>query len=203
MHVWQQPIEEAEQLISGLCPEGGVVCDPMCGSGTTLAAALKLGRQVIGADLDQDAVPLRKSDWPKSWRSWKEIPRPSANSCPTQNHANPMSNDEPTIPEARTTKAAHLPLSPMAIAPMTQPLRTREITRLRRLSAMSAGYPLFARCHRTFRFQPGRYPKSFASSCWRSRLQLAATWRSLHFQCWRHRPCDRQSPQDRLKVNLE
>jgi hypothetical protein len=60
LHKWQQPIEEAEQLISGLCPEGGIVCDPMCGSGTTLAAALKLGRQVIGADVDPEAVLITK-----------------------------------------------------------------------------------------------------------------------------------------------
>ena len=58
LHKWQQPIEEAEQLISGLCPEGGVVCDPMCGSGTTLAAAMKAGRQIIGADVDADAVHI-------------------------------------------------------------------------------------------------------------------------------------------------
>ena len=60
LHKWQQPIEEAEQLISGLCPDRGVVCDPMCGSGTTLAAALKLGCQVIGADVDEDAVRITK-----------------------------------------------------------------------------------------------------------------------------------------------
>ena len=60
LHKWQQPIEEAEQLIRGLCPEGGVVCDPMCGSGTTLAAALKLGRQIIGADVDADAVGITR-----------------------------------------------------------------------------------------------------------------------------------------------
>ncbi len=58
LHKWQQPIEEAVQLISGLCPEGGVVCDPMCGSGTTLVAALKLGRQIIGADMDPEAVRI-------------------------------------------------------------------------------------------------------------------------------------------------
>ncbi len=36
------------------------MCDPMCGSGTTLAAALKLGRQVIGDDMNQDAVRITK-----------------------------------------------------------------------------------------------------------------------------------------------
>lgn len=42
------------------CPESGVVCDPMCGSDTTLAAALKLRRQIIGADVDADAVEITK-----------------------------------------------------------------------------------------------------------------------------------------------
>lgn len=60
LHKWQQPIEEAEQLIRALCPQGGVVLDPMCGSGTSLAAALNLGCQVIGADIDPEAVQITK-----------------------------------------------------------------------------------------------------------------------------------------------
>ncbi len=34
------------------------MCDPMCGSGTTLVAALKLRRQIIGADMDPEAVRI-------------------------------------------------------------------------------------------------------------------------------------------------
>jgi ParB-like chromosome segregation protein Spo0J len=52
-HKWQQPIEEAKYFIERLCPIGGVVCDPMCGSGTSLIAAGQLGMQWKGFEIDQ------------------------------------------------------------------------------------------------------------------------------------------------------
>lgn len=51
-HVWEQPLTEAEYLIDKLCPQGGLVVDPYTGSGTTLAAAKKLGRRYLGCELD-------------------------------------------------------------------------------------------------------------------------------------------------------
>lgn len=51
---WEQPVDEAEFFISNLCPEHGVILDPMCGSGTTLVAAKNLGRQYIGIDQSQE-----------------------------------------------------------------------------------------------------------------------------------------------------
>ena len=38
------------------CPPGGLVLDPFCGSGTTVTAALKLGRRGIGIDLNPDYI---------------------------------------------------------------------------------------------------------------------------------------------------
>lgn len=40
------------------CPPGGIVLDCFCGSGTTLAAAIKAGRQFIGLDVRQSQVAL-------------------------------------------------------------------------------------------------------------------------------------------------
>lgn len=55
-HAWQQAVSEAEHFISALCPAGGIVCDPFCGSGTTLLAAKQYDLRWIGFDQDEDAV---------------------------------------------------------------------------------------------------------------------------------------------------
>lgn len=40
------------------CPENGVVLDPFCGTGTTMLAALRLGRKSIGIDLSQEYLRI-------------------------------------------------------------------------------------------------------------------------------------------------
>ncbi len=44
--------------IAAGCPEGGVVLDPFFGSGTTGAAALSLGRQYVGIELNLDFIRI-------------------------------------------------------------------------------------------------------------------------------------------------
>jgi site-specific DNA-methyltransferase (adenine-specific) len=55
-HPWQQAVGEAEHFIRHLCPRGGLVCDPMAGSGTTLVAAARLGRRYLGFEIDRDTA---------------------------------------------------------------------------------------------------------------------------------------------------
>jgi site-specific DNA-methyltransferase (adenine-specific) len=55
-HEWQQAESEAAYFIERLSPPGGLVVDPMCGSGTTLVAAKKLGRSYLGVDIDAEAL---------------------------------------------------------------------------------------------------------------------------------------------------
>lgn len=55
-HEWQQPEIHASHFMSYLSPEGGLICDPMTGSGTTCAAAKQLRRQWIGFESDRAAV---------------------------------------------------------------------------------------------------------------------------------------------------
>lgn len=43
-----------------LCPPGGTVLDPFCGSGTTLAVAQRLGRNSIGIDIRDSQVALSR-----------------------------------------------------------------------------------------------------------------------------------------------
>lgn len=49
-----------EPCIKAGCPLGGVVLDPFCGSGTTLAVAKRLGREGIGIELNPKYLPLIK-----------------------------------------------------------------------------------------------------------------------------------------------
>lgn len=56
----QKPMALLEVLVGACCPPGGVVLDPCCGSGTTLAAAVKLGRRAIGGDVSEKAVRIAR-----------------------------------------------------------------------------------------------------------------------------------------------
>lgn len=52
------PEKLARPIILGYCPFGGIVLDPFCGSGTTLAVAAKLGRKYQGIDRRQSQIDI-------------------------------------------------------------------------------------------------------------------------------------------------
>jgi|TARA_Y100000294_G_scaffold140391_1_gene134123 DNA modification methylase len=52
-HPAQFPLALAKRLIEALSDPGDFVFDPFLGSGTTVAAAIQLGRRVIGTELDK------------------------------------------------------------------------------------------------------------------------------------------------------
>ena len=56
----QKPVALLDRIIRSSCPEGGVVLDPFCGCGTTIAAAQALGRPWIGIDITHLAITLIK-----------------------------------------------------------------------------------------------------------------------------------------------
>lgn len=59
-HPSQYPVKLCTWAIKMLTPEGGVVVDPFCGSGTTLVAAHQLGRRFAGSDLVTSYLDIAK-----------------------------------------------------------------------------------------------------------------------------------------------
>ncbi|MET4232623.1 DNA modification methylase [Bradyrhizobium sp. LA6.10] len=52
LHPTQKPISILRPLIEAFCPQGGLVLDPFCGSGSTLVAAREAGRHAVGIELE-------------------------------------------------------------------------------------------------------------------------------------------------------
>ncbi len=52
----QKPLKLLERIVRASSLEGGRVIDPFCGSGTSLAAAAKLGRHFTGSDVGPLAI---------------------------------------------------------------------------------------------------------------------------------------------------
>ncbi len=63
----RKPYNIVNEIIKHLCPEKGIVYDPMMGSGTTLIEASKLDRSSIGTDIN----PLAYKISSVSLRSWE------------------------------------------------------------------------------------------------------------------------------------
>jgi len=57
----QKPVQLLQRIIKIYTNEGDLVLDPFCGSGTTLVAALTLGRRAIGIDISDEAVGLARA----------------------------------------------------------------------------------------------------------------------------------------------
>jgi DNA modification methylase len=55
------PIDLPEFFIRLMTKEGDVVVDPFIGSGTTALAAVKLGRQFLGIERNEEYVRLAES----------------------------------------------------------------------------------------------------------------------------------------------
>jgi DNA modification methylase len=72
----QKPEALLERIINASCPEGGLVADFFCGSGTTLAVAEKMGRRWIGADLGRFAVHISRKRLIELQRELHEAGRP-------------------------------------------------------------------------------------------------------------------------------
>ena len=54
----QKPEQLLERIVRSSCPAGGLVIDPFCGCGTSVAVAQRLGRRWIGIDITPLAINL-------------------------------------------------------------------------------------------------------------------------------------------------
>jgi len=57
----QKPEKLLERIVRAASHPGDVVADPMCGSGTTLAVAARLGRSFIGSDISPVALAITRA----------------------------------------------------------------------------------------------------------------------------------------------
>ena len=57
----QKPLALYDRIVKASSDPGDVVLDPFCGSGTTLVAAMTLGRRYIGIDDSRDAVKVAQA----------------------------------------------------------------------------------------------------------------------------------------------
>jgi DNA modification methylase len=57
-HFAVYPEQVCIRPIKSSCPSSGIVLDPMCGSGTTLAVAKKLGRKYLGIELNPKYIAI-------------------------------------------------------------------------------------------------------------------------------------------------
>lgn len=62
IHPAQKPISVLKKLIEIFTDEGDVVIDPCCGSGTTLRAAVELGRSAYGFEIDRTFYQRAKDE---------------------------------------------------------------------------------------------------------------------------------------------
>ncbi len=62
IHPTQKPVSVLKQLIEIFTDEGDVVVDPCCGSGTTLRAAVELGRSAYGFEIDRTSYQRAKDE---------------------------------------------------------------------------------------------------------------------------------------------
>lgn len=62
-HENEAPFPEslAEFFIKSFCPPGGIVLDPFCGSGTTIAVALRNGRSGVGIDIRESQCEISRT----------------------------------------------------------------------------------------------------------------------------------------------
>jgi len=75
VHPNQKPLHALYPLLCSYAPEGGIVLDPFCGSGSTLLAARDLGLRAVGIEVEEQWCGYAKTRFAQ--QILFPIPRPS------------------------------------------------------------------------------------------------------------------------------
>lgn len=59
-HPTEKPLPLMRRLVKVSCPEGGVICDPFLGSGTTAVVAKETGRKFIGIEIEREYCEIAR-----------------------------------------------------------------------------------------------------------------------------------------------
>ena len=60
LHFSPYPLDLCRIPIASTCPDDGIVLDPFCGTGTTLVAAMSMGRAAIGIDVSLEYLEITR-----------------------------------------------------------------------------------------------------------------------------------------------
>ncbi len=60
LHFSPYPLDLCRIPIASTCPENGTTLDPFCGTGTTLLAAMSMGRRSIGVDVSSEYLEIAR-----------------------------------------------------------------------------------------------------------------------------------------------
>ena len=72
LHPTQKPVPLLVPIVRYSCPRGGLVVDPFAGSGSTGVAAVSIGRDFAGTDLQADYVALARKRIEEAERIFQE-----------------------------------------------------------------------------------------------------------------------------------
>ena len=61
LHFSPYPLDLCKIPIASTCPDDGVVVDPFCGTGTTLLAAMSMGRRAVGIDISSGYLEIARN----------------------------------------------------------------------------------------------------------------------------------------------
>jgi site-specific DNA-methyltransferase (adenine-specific) len=72
LHPTQKPVDVLRPFVETFCPNGGLVLDPFCGSGSTLVAANDADRDFIGIELARTHFEMARERQSRTICLWRE-----------------------------------------------------------------------------------------------------------------------------------
>ena len=142
-HPGEKPVALLSHLIASYCPPGGLVLDPLAGTGSTLLAARRAGCHALGVEVDEPAwrVAVRRLEVQLRATQRPAAPPPTVVLRPDSDQGQSEGGEQaPSSPWNPTGPAAHAPEDPPADPP-DDALGPARWLRLRNLARTSRRRP--------------------------------------------------------------